>query len=86
MKEYRDGDNAQICSQALVIKGIYGFEKGCIPECQEVEEFVDSKFKRWMNGPRYDKYVRKVYHKYKLMYTRKLPKVVHKLADVEKND
>lgn len=86
MKEYRDGDNAQICNQSLVIKGIYGFEKGCIPECQEVEKYVDSKFKRGMNGPRYDKYVRNVYRKYKLMYTRKLPKVVHKLAVVDKND
>ena len=77
MKEYKDGDNAQICSQSLVIKGIYGFEKGCIPECMEVEKFVDSKFSRKMSPSAYDRFVNKVYRKYKMMYLRKLPKVVH---------
>ena len=76
MKEYKDGDNAQICSQALVIKGIYGFENGCQEECKEVEKMVDSGFSRGMSPSRYDRYVRKVYRKYKMMYLRKLPKVV----------
>ena len=77
MKEYKGGEDSHICSQALVIKGIYGFETGCIDECREVEETVDSKFSRTMSASRYDRYVRKVYRKYKLMYLRKLPKVVH---------
>ena len=76
MKEYKDGDNAQICSQALVIKGIYGFENGCQEECKEVEKMVDSGFSRGMSSSRYDRYVRKVYRKYKMMYLHKLPKVV----------
>ena len=75
MKEYRGGDNAQICSQSLVIKGIYGFENGCVQECREVEEYADSRFSRNMSPSRYDRYIRKVYRKYKLMYLRKLPKV-----------
>ena len=77
MKEYKDGDNAQICSQALVIKGIYGFEKGCAEECREVEKIVDNGFSRGMSPSRYDRFVKKVYRKYRLMYLRKLPKVVH---------
>ena len=77
MKEYKDGDNAQICSQSLVIKGIYGVEKGCINECQEVEKITDSKFSRSMSPSAYDRFVRKIYRKYRLMYLRKLPKVVH---------
>jgi len=76
MKEYRGGDEAQICSQSLVIKGIYGFEKGCVTECMEVERFVDSRFSRNMSASRYDRLVRKIYRKYKMMYLRKLPKVV----------
>ena len=76
MKEYKDGDNAQICSQALVIKGIYGFEKGCAEECREVETVVDRGFSRNMSPSRYDRFVRKVYNKYRMMYLRKLPKVV----------
>ena len=75
MKEYRDGDNSQICSQSLVIKGIYGFEKGCSSECREVEKYADSHFSRTMSPFKYDRYIRKVYRKYKLMYLRKLPKV-----------
>ena len=77
MKEYKGGDNAQICSQSLVIKGIYGFEKGCIEECKEVEKISDSKFSRGMSPSAYDRFVKKVYRKYRLMYLRKLPKVVH---------
>ena len=77
MKEYRDGDNAQICNQSLVIKGIYGFEKGCVPECNVVEKISDSKFSRTISPSAYDRFVRKVYRKYRLMYLRKLPKVVH---------
>ena len=77
MKEYKDGDNAQICSQALVIKGIYGFENGCAEECREVEKIVDNGFSRGMSPSRYDRFVKKVYRKYRLMYLRKLPKVVH---------
>ena len=76
MKEYKGGDEAQICSQALVIKGIYGFEKGCVEECNEVEKFIDSRFSRTMSPIRYDNLIRRVYRKYKLMYLRKLPKVV----------
>lgn len=76
MKEYKGGDEAQICSQALVIKGIYGFEKGCIEECNEVESFIDSRFSRTISPSRYDNLIRRVYRKYKLMYLRKLPKVV----------
>ena len=76
MKEYRGGDNAQICSQSLVIKGIYGFEKGCAEECAEVEKYTDSHFSRTMSPSRYDSLIKKVYRKYKLMYLRKLPKVV----------
>ncbi len=77
MKEYKDGDNAQICSQALVIKGIYGFERGCAEECREVEKIVDNGFSKGMSPSRYDRFVKKVYRKYRLMYLRKLPKVVH---------
>ena len=76
MKEYKGGDNAQICSQALVIKGIYGFERGCVEECNEVEKYIDSRFSRTMSPSRYDNLIRRVYRKYKLMYLRKLPKVV----------
>ena len=76
MKEYKGGDEAQICSQALVIKGIYGFEKGCVEECNEVEKFIDSRFSRTISPSRYDNLIRRVYRKYKLMYLRKLPKVV----------
>ena len=76
MKEYKDGDNAQICSQALVIKGIYGFEKGCQEECMDVEKMVDKGFSRTMSASRYDRFVRKIYRKYRIMYIRKLPKVV----------
>lgn len=76
MKEYKGGDEAQICSQALVIKGIYGFEKGCVEECNEVESFIDSRFSRTISPSRYDNLIRRVYRKYKLMYLRKLPKVV----------
>ena len=76
MKEYKGGDNSQICSQSLIIKGIYGFEKGCVPECVEVEKYSDSHFSRNMSPSRYDRYVRRVYRKYKFMYLRKLPKVV----------
>ena len=76
MKEYKDGDNSQICSQSLVIKGIYGFEKGCVAECQEVENISDSKFSRNMSSSAYDRLMNKIYRKYRLMYLRKLPKVV----------
>ena len=77
MKEYKDGDNAQICSQALVIKGIYGFDNGCSEECREVEKMVDSGFSRTMSPSRYDRYAKRVYRKYRMMYLRKLPKVVN---------
>lgn len=76
MKERKGEDEAQICSQSLVIKGIYGFEKGCVPECVEVEKFADSRFSESMSPSRYDRFARKLYRKYKMMYLRKLPKVV----------
>ena len=76
MKEYKGGDDAQICSQSLVIKGIYGFERGCAKECVEVEKYVDSRFSNKMSPSRYDRLTRKAYRKYKMMYLRKLPKVV----------
>ena len=82
MKEYKDGDNAQLCSQALIMKGIYGFEKGCQEECKEVEEYVDNSFSKKMSPSRYDRFVRKVYRKYTLMYLRKLPKVIHSRAGI----
>ena len=76
MKEYKGGEDSQICSQALVIKGIYGFEKGCSIECREVEKMVDKGFSREMSPSRYDRFVKKIYRKYRMMYLRKLPKVV----------
>ncbi len=76
MKDYRGGDEAQICSQSLVIKGIYGFEHGCSQECVEVEKFIDNGFSNNMSSSRYDRFVRRAYRKYKMMYLRKLPKVV----------
>ena len=76
MKEYKDGDNSQICSQSLVIKGIYGYEHGCVEECREVEKIADSKFSRNMSPSAYDRLMNKIYRKYRLMYLRKLPKVV----------
>ena len=76
MKDYKGGDEAQICSQSLVIKGIYGFEHGCQEECAEVEKYIDSHFSNNMSSSRYDRFVRKAYRKYKMMYLRKLPKVV----------
>ncbi len=76
MKEYKGGDEAQICSQSLVIKGIYGFEKGCVDECAEVEKYIDNNFSRSMSPSRYDRFLKRVYRKYRMMYLRKLPKVV----------
>lgn len=76
MKEYKGGDEAQICSQSLVIKGIYGFEKGCVDECAEVEKYIDNNFSRSMSPSRYDRFIKRVYRKYRMMYLRKLPKVV----------
>ncbi len=76
MKEHRGTDEAQICSQSLVIKGIYGFEKGCVIECAEVEKFADSHFSRTMSPLRYDRFARRLFKKYRMMYRRKLPKVV----------
>ena len=76
MKEKRGGEEAQICSQSLVIKGIYGYENGCINECEEVEKTIDNSFSRTMGASKYDRFARKVYRKYKMMYIRKLPKVV----------
>ena len=76
MREYKGGEESQICSQSLVIKGIYGFEQGCVPECMEVEKYIDSHFSRNMSPSRYDRFARRAYKKFKLMYLRKLPKVV----------
>ena len=76
MKENKGGDGAQICSQSLVIKGIYGFDNGCAEECVEVEKYIDNHFSKNMSPSRYDRFVKKAYRKYKMMYIRKLPKVV----------
>ena len=76
MKEYKGGDEVQICSQSLVIKGIYGLEQGCKEECVEVERFIDNHFSKNMSPSRYDRFAKKAYRKYKMMYLRKLPKVV----------
>lgn len=86
MKKVRGKENSGICSESLVIKGIYNYIPGCPNECREVEKFVDSKFEAGMSACRYDRFAKKAYFKYKLMYKRKLPKVVYKLADFEKND
>ena len=76
MKSHKSGEESQICSQSLVIKGIYGYETGCQTECVEVEKAIDKSFSRNMSASKYDSFVRKVYRKYKKMYLRKLPKVV----------
>ena len=76
MKENKGGDGAQICSQSLVIKGIYGFDNGCSEECVEVEKYIDNHFSKNISPSRYDRFVKKAYRKYKMMYIRKLPKVV----------
>ena len=77
MKEDRRDDKSQICSESLVIKGIYGLYPGCCEECRKVEEYVDLKFSPEISQVRYDRLVKKIYRRYKMMYRRKLPKVVH---------
>ena len=76
MKNKKGSEEAQICSQSLVIKGIYGYEKGCSQECAQVEKFIDNRFKKSISASGYDRFARKVYRKYKMLYLRKLPKVV----------
>jgi len=75
MKDQFDGRNSQICSNSLIIKGIYGYAHGCEDECRIVEESIDSRFRLGMSAFAYDRYIRKCYRKYVAMYRRKLPKV-----------
>lgn len=77
MKKVKGKNSCQICDQSLVIKGIYGLYPGSVRECVKVEEYVDSKFSSDMSSFRYDRYVKRVYGKFKMMYKRKLPKSVH---------
>lgn len=75
MKENKGENQVQICDQSLVIKGIYGYDPGCSHECRKVEEYVDANYSSGMNPRKYDRLIRRIYRKYKMMYKRKLPKV-----------
>ncbi len=77
MKEVPGKEKSQICSQSLVMKGIYGIHPGCLKRCMEVEKIVDEKFDSGMSALKYNCYIRNMYRKFKLMYKRKLPKTLH---------
>lgn len=75
MKDVPGKETSQICDNALIIKGIYGFKHGCEDECVEIEKSIDAGFSSDMSPFRYTRFVKKAYRKYSLMCRRKLPKV-----------
>lgn len=76
MKDTGSEGNSNICDNALIIKGIYGYTTGCREECARIEEYVDSAFDRNMRKSAYSHMMRKAYRKYVAMCRRKMPKVV----------
>ena len=76
MKDNGSEGNSNICDNALIIKGIYGYTTGCREECARIEEYVDSAFDRNMRKSAYSHMMRKAYRKYVAMCRRKMPKVV----------
>lgn len=75
MKDVPGKETSQICDNALIIKGIYGFNHGCSDECVEIEKSIDAGFSSDMSPFRYTRFVKKAYRKYSSMCRRKLPKV-----------
>jgi len=86
MKKSAGSDNAAICDEALALKAIMGFEYGCEDDCREVEKYVDRHFSNDMPVRSYDRFVKRVYRRYRRICTVKSPKMAHKIADYEKND
>ena len=86
MKKSRESDNAAICDAALALKEALGFEYGCESDCREVEKYVDRHFSNEMSVRRYDRFTRRIYRRYHKICAGKSPKMVHKIADYEKND
>lgn len=67
-------------------KEALGFEYGCESDCREVEKYVDRHFSNDMSVRRYDRFTRRIYRRYHKICAGKSPKMVHKIADYEKND
>ena len=86
MKKSRESDNSAICDDALTLKAAFGFEYGCEEACRKVEKYVDLHFSNDMSVQRYDRFARRIYHRYLKICLSKSPKMVHKIADYEKND
>jgi len=86
MKRSRGSDNAAICDDALALKAAFGFEYGCEEDCREVEKYVDRHFSNDMPVRCYDRFARRIYHRYLKICASKSPKMAHKIADYEKND
>lgn len=86
MKSSQGSGNAAMCDTALALKEALGFEYGCESDCREVEKYVDRHFSNDMSVRRYDRFTRRIYRRYHKICAGKSPKMVHKIADYEKND
>ncbi len=69
MKKSRGSDNAAICDDALALKEALGFEHGCEDRCRKVEKYVDRRFSNGMPAESYDRFVRRVYRRYRRICT-----------------
>jgi hypothetical protein len=75
MKECTSSSQFNICSNSLIIKGIYGYKTGVADECRNIERFVDSGFSNTISPAKYDSFIKKCYRRYQKMCRGKLPKV-----------
>ena len=64
---------SSLCDKALVLKGIYGVDKGCVSECQDIERLIDRSFAPAMGERAFDRLMRRINRRYTKMYLRKLP-------------